>query len=187
MGMSESSRAPQARKTNTHLDLSRFPRPILDANPGHLRKALWYLIAAVLFQHSLALLPSRLKTIVLKAFGADVGRNAVIKPRVTIKYPWLLSVGDNCWIGENVWIDNPGRASIGSNVCISQGSYIVTGNHDYADPTFPFYAMPIEIGDRCWICARAILPPGSILQPGTVVSIGSVWQNVDTQPMAVDT
>jgi acetyltransferase-like isoleucine patch superfamily enzyme len=59
-----------------------------------------------------------------------------IKPSVNIKYPWLLEVGDHVWIGEEVWIDNLAKVRIGSNVCISQGAMLLTGNHDFTKSTF---------------------------------------------------
>jgi putative colanic acid biosynthesis acetyltransferase WcaF len=99
-----------------------------------------------------------------------------VKPSVHIKYPWFLEIGENVWIGEGVWLDNPGVIKIGSDVCISQGAYLVTGNHNFRKTTFDFISEPIEIGDGCWICAKAVIPPGSKIDPGTVVPIGSVWK-----------
>jgi putative colanic acid biosynthesis acetyltransferase WcaF len=75
--------------------------------------------------------PNRLKTFLLRLFGAQVGRGVLVKPRVNIKYPWFLKIGDFTWIGGGTWIDNLATVKIGSNVCLSQGSYLCTGNHDY--------------------------------------------------------
>ena len=164
------------RTTSTDLDLSRFSRPKIAGDRGPIVKSLWYLTSAVAFQHAFALLPYAAKAAILRFFGAKIGSSVVIKPRVTIKNPWFLTIGENSWIGEMVWIDNPGWVEIGRNVCISQGCYIVTGNHDYGDPAFGYFSQPIEIADRCWICAKAVVPPGAILPEGTVVPIGSVWR-----------
>ena len=71
-----------------------------------------------------------LKVRLLKMFGAKIGKGLVIKNNVIIKQPWYLTIGDDCWIGENVWIDNIDKVSIGSDVCISQGAMLLTGNHD---------------------------------------------------------
>ena len=167
------------RKTALSHSLAAFPRPAIEGDRGLLTKALWYLCGAILFQHSLALLPSAVKAAILRGFGAKIGTGVVIKPRVSIKSPWHLSVGDNSWIGEGAWIDNPGPVTIGNDVCLSQGVYIVTGNHDFTSPGFVFFAQPVEVGDRAWICAKAILPPGSIVPARTVVPIGAVWRNLD--------
>lgn len=164
------------KATHPDLDLSRFPPAEIQGNRNFFWRAAWLLVSAIFFQLPLPLLPSAVKSTVLRAFGARICDGAVIKPRVTIKYPWFLEVGKNVWIGEMVWIDNPGQVTIGANVCLSQGAYIVTGNHDYSDAGFAFFARPVTIGERVWVCARAIIPPGSDIAPGTIVPIGAVWR-----------
>lgn len=163
------------QKTPESLDLACFPVPLIEGNRSFLWIALWMLISALIFRPSLPILPYRAKAALLSLFGASIGNNLVVKPSVHIKYPWFLEIGDNVWIGEDVWFDNPGKIKIGSNVCISQGAYLVTGNHNLKKSTFDFFSGPIEVADRCWICAKAIIPPGSKIEPGTVVPIGSVW------------
>lgn len=166
-------------RTSDGLDLSLFPSPDIPGNRGPMVRAAWFLTNAMLFQSRLPLLPYELKASLLRLFGAKVGPGAVIKPRVGIKYPWFLEMGRNVWLGEAVWIDNPSKIEIGSNVCISQGAYLVTGNHDFGRENFRFFTQPIIVGNRVWICARAIIPPGSLIPPNTVVPIGSVWSNRD--------
>lgn len=173
--MSNDAKIPP-KATHSDLDLSRFPSAEILGNRSFFWRAAWLVVSAVIFQSRLPLLPSAVKSAVLRTFGAQIGSGAVIKPRVTIKYPWFLEAGENLWIGEMVWIDNPGQVTIGANVCLSQGVYMVTGNHDYSDAGFRFFARPVTIGDRAWVCARAIIPPGSEVASGTVVPIGSVWQ-----------
>ena len=103
-------------------------------------RAAWYVVNAILFRSSLfGLAPSRAKAHILRLFGARVGRGVVIKPRVDIKSPWFLTLGDHVWLGERVWIDNHTEVTLGSNVCVSQGAYIFTGNHDWSNPAFPFF------------------------------------------------
>ena len=65
-----------------------------------------------------------------------VGRSVIIKPRVRIKYPWFLQIGDNSWIGEDVWIDNLDSVIIKENVCISQGAMLMSGSHNYKSEKF---------------------------------------------------
>lgn len=70
-------------------------------------------------------------------FVAKIGKVAVIKPLVNIKYPWRLKIGNNVWIGENVWIDNLDDVTIANNVCIiSQFSLLLSGNNNYKEQSF---------------------------------------------------
>ena len=152
------------------LDLRRFKRPKLPGNRSFAWRAAWYLVNALFFQGAiLGLIPYRAKAMLLRAFGAKVGTGLVCKPRVSIKYPWFLELGDHVWLGEMVWIDNPCRVTIGSNVCISQGAYIFTGNHDWSDPAFAYFGEPIEIGDGVWVTAFQRIGPGQRIEPQTVV------------------
>jgi putative colanic acid biosynthesis acetyltransferase WcaF len=104
----------------------------------------------------------------------------VIKPRVNIKYPWRLSVGANSWIGEGSWIDNLVDVTIGANVCISQGAYLLTGNHDYKDPRFGFKGAPISLEDGSWVGAFAVVCPGAQLARNSIVTVGSVLRGGTT-------
>ena len=152
------------------LDLASFARPVIPGNRGVAWRAAWYVTCALFFQSPLlGLLPSGLKAALLRAFGARVGRGFVCKPRVTIKSPWFLSVGDSVWIGETVWIDNHCAVTIGSNACISQGVCIFTGNHDWNDPCFAFRCKPIAIGNCVWVTAFQRLGPGTTVPDGCVV------------------
>ncbi|MEK0086049.1 colanic acid biosynthesis acetyltransferase WcaF [Benzoatithermus flavus] len=154
-------------------NLARYEKPVLPGNRGILWRAAWYVVNALLFRGALlSLLPSAAKAAILRLFGARVGRGLVCKPRVGIKHPWFLELGDHVWLGEGAWIDNHCRVRIGSHVCISQEAYLCTGNHDWNDPGFAFRMAPIEIGEGAWIGARAILAPGAVIRRGEVVAAG---------------
>lgn len=110
----------------------------------------------------------------LRAFGSDVGVGVVIKPRVRIKFPWKLRVGNYSWIGESVWIDNLARTSIGEHVCVSQGAYICTGSHDWSKESFDLITNEVTLGSHSWICAKCIVAPGTRIGEGAVIGLGSV-------------
>ena len=73
-------------------------------------RVLWVVVSGLFFQTWFPW-PSGLKVGLLRVFGARIGSGTVIKPRVTIKYPWKLEVGDHVWIGEQAWIDNLDQVS----------------------------------------------------------------------------
>jgi putative colanic acid biosynthesis acetyltransferase WcaF len=152
-------------------DLGAFKRVPIEGNRSFAWRSVWYLLNALFFQGAiLGLIPYRAKAMLLRAFGASVGSGFVCKPRVSIKYPWFLELGDNVWLGEMVWIDNFCRVTIGSNVCISQGSYLFTGSHDWSDPGFAAFFAPIEIGEGVWVTAFQRIGPGRKIAPQTIVA-----------------
>lgn len=155
------------------VNLSAFENPEFDRGASRWKEFCWMLVSALFFRHSLAL-GNGLKIRLLRLFGARVGRGVLIKPGVQIKFPWRLSVGDHSWIGENVWIDNLARVDVGAHVCISQGAYIFTGNHNYKKETFDLMVQAVRIEDGAWVGARAVICPGVAVATHAVVAAGSV-------------
>ncbi len=147
--------------------------------PGRSRAArlLWLLISAVFFDTWVPW-PSYLKAAVLRLFGAKIGKGVVLKPHVRIKYPWRLSIGDDCWIGEGVWIDNLAQVSLGNDVCLSQRCMIETGNHDWSDPRFGLIVRGVVIADGAWAAVGSLLLPGSRLEAQAVLGAESVLTHV---------
>jgi putative colanic acid biosynthesis acetyltransferase WcaF len=143
--------------------------------PGRsgLLRALWYFFGCPLVR-SYWIPFSPIKVQLLRLFGARIGSNVTVKPGVLVKYPWHLVVGDDCWLGEGCWIDNLTTVRLGNNVCISQGAYLCTGNHDWSDPHFGLMVSPIQLNDGSWAGAKSLLGPGTVLGLCAVVGAGSV-------------
>ncbi len=163
-------------------DLSKFDNSWYKPG-GKVKRTLWYFLN-FFFLKSFLPYPSSFKVLILKVFGAKIGKGVVIKPDVNIKYPWFLEIGDNSWIGEGVWIDNIAQVKIGSNVCVSQGSYILTGNHDYKKESFDLMVKPVVIEDGVWVGAKSVVCPGVTLKSHSILSVGSVL-TADTEEYAV--
>jgi putative colanic acid biosynthesis acetyltransferase WcaF len=142
--------------------------------PGSFLKQFTWYIANRLFINTYLPWPMTFKVIILKAFGAKIGIGVVVKPKVNIKYPWFLSIGNSCWIGENVWIDNLTMVTMEANVCLSQGSMLLTGNHDYTKSTFDLIIKPIILENGAWIGAKATVCPGVKVGSHAVLTVNSV-------------
>ena len=120
---------------------------------------------------------SLLKVFWLRRFGAKIGAGVIIKPGVNIKYPWKLSIADHCWIGEDVWIDNLDEVKIEKNVCISQGAFLLCGNHNYKSSSFDLITKPITLKEGCWVGAKSIVGPGVTVNNHAVLAMGSITSN----------
>ena len=159
-------------------DLSSFDNSWY--KPGNpLKRAFWYVANVLFFQNRLFPF-NGIKILILKMFGAKIGRGVIIKPSVNIKYPWKLSIGDHCWIGENVWIDNLAQVSIGANSCLSQGAMLLCGNHNYAKSTFDLMASNIILEEGVWIGAQTVVCPGVTCCSHSILTVGSIaTKNLD--------
>lgn len=143
-------------------------------NPGSkIKRVAWYYVNCMIL-NSYWLPVSSVKVKLLRIFGAKVGVNVTIKPGVSIKYPWFLTLGDYVGIGEGTTIDNLGAVTIGQQSTISQGCYLVTGNHDYSSPSFELLIQPIDIEEGVWVGAFSVVCPGTRCSSQCVVSAGSV-------------
>ena len=145
--------------------------------PGSKTKIFLWMIVSFLFLRTPFPWPFFLKKWMLYLFGCKFGKGLVIKPNVNIKYPWRLRLGDHVWIGEDVWIDNLANVTIDSNVCISQGAMLLTGNHDYKSKSFDLIIGEINLKEGVWIGAKSIVCPGVVCNEASVLSVGSVATN----------
>jgi putative colanic acid biosynthesis acetyltransferase WcaF len=169
----------------THVDLSTHANPDFDPGRSFPLRGLWVIVEALILLNPM-LTSYRLKRWILRLFGAQIGRGVVIKPNVHVKYPWRLELGDHSWIGERSWIDNFVTVRIGSNVCISQGAYLCTGNHDWSDRSFRRFVESITVEDGAWVGAFTRIAPGLTVGEEAVVTLGSVLLS-DAEPHGVYT
>ena len=155
------------------IDLSTPDSSALDRGRSRVVELLWLLVGAPVLA-SRIMLSARVRSGLLRLFGARIGRNMYMKPGVRVKFPWYLTVGDHCWIGEDVWIDNLAPVLIGSHVCISQGAYLCTGNHDWSKPNLKLFTRPISIERGAWVGAKTLVGPGVTISQGAILTAGSV-------------
>ena len=134
---------------------------------------IWYLVNN--FIYNSYLFPfNKLKIYLLRIFGSTIGNGVIIKPKVNIKYPWNLQIGDHVWIGELVWIDNLDRIILGNNVTISQGALLISGSHNYNKSTFDLLIGKIILEDGVWIAAKSVVSSGVTCKTHSVLTLNSV-------------
>lgn len=165
------------------VDLSKFQNRSFRRGAPLWKELGWLIISALFFNHSLAIINS-IKVFLLRLFGAKIGQGVLIKPSVSIKFPWKLTIGDHVWIGKKVWIDNLDQVLIQDQICISQGAMLLSGNHDYTKATFDLIVKPITIKSGAWIGAKAVVCPGITVHSHAVLSVGSVATK-DLEPYTI--
>jgi putative colanic acid biosynthesis acetyltransferase WcaF len=169
----------------SHVDLTRTSRRGYRPGRTYPVRALWLVVETLILLNPMVT-PYSLKRLVLRGFGARIGKGVVIKPNVHVKYPWHLEIGDHAWIGERAWIDNFVKVRIGANTVVSQGAYLCTGNHDWSDPGMGLVVKPITVEDGAWVGAFVRIAPGVTVGSTAVVTLGSVLLR-DAEPAGVYT
>ncbi|MBN2891134.1 MAG: WcaF family extracellular polysaccharide biosynthesis acetyltransferase [Bacteroidales bacterium] len=161
-------------------DLSKYNNEWYKPGKNIVVRGLWYITNAVFFISPLFPF-SGIKKIMLRLYGARIGKGVVIKPSVNIKYPWRLKIGDYSWIGEKVWIDNLADVEIGDNVSISQGAILLCGNHNFKKSTFDLMIGKIIIEDGVWIGAKTVVTGDVTCFSHSILTAGSVAsKNLDS-------
>lgn len=130
----------------------------------------------------------REKTEILSSLFGNIGTN------VSVGTPFLCDYGCNIYIGNNVSINmnctfvDCNKIQIGNQVLISSNVQIYTSTHpvelserltpDWSPESGEYfcqtYALPVKIGNGCWIGGGVIILPGITIGDGTVIGAGSV-------------
>jgi putative colanic acid biosynthesis acetyltransferase WcaF len=160
------------------VDLRRYDQSWYDrGRPGWV-VLLWWLVQAIAFPLTLHS-ANGLRRFLLTLFGAQVGRDVLIRPTARFTYPWKVTIGDYSWIGDDVVFYSLDSIHVGNHCVISQHTYLCTGSHDLNDPTFGLKIAPIKIGNGAWITADCFIGPGVQIGANTVVGArSSVFGNL---------
>ena len=133
---------------------------------------LWWLVQAVVFPLTLHAhhAPRRL---LLRWFGARIGRGVAIRPSARFHYPWKIEIGDYSWVGSGVEFYSLGPIRLGNHTVVSQNTYLCTGSHNPADPAFGLQVAPIVIENGAWIAANCFIGPDVTIGANSLVGARS--------------
>jgi acetyltransferase-like isoleucine patch superfamily enzyme len=101
-------------------------------------------------------------------------RGGWVDCRSEIKFPENITIGNDCVVSLCT-IGAKAKIQIGSNVTISKGAVIETGSLTRQGQA-RHKALPIQIGNRAWIAAHAIVLGGSIIEEDCIVGAGVVFK-----------
>lgn len=150
---------------------------------NRLKRVVWTVCWALLYRISPRPLHAW-RVMLLRMFGAKMGRNCHFYPGARIWAPWNLVCADKVTAGEGAEIYNPAPMYFGANAIVSQGAYLCGATHDCDDPAFPLHAYSTSVGAYAWVCARAVVSPGVNLGEGAVLGLASVATR-DLEPWTI--
>jgi acetyltransferase-like isoleucine patch superfamily enzyme len=138
-----------------------------------------YILLLAIFQFIFRLTPfNSLRISLLRLAGSEIGDDNFISNKVRFEFPWRLLIGNNNYISDNVYLDcRGGSIVIGNNNDISIEAIFFTLSHDINSPQFVVKRGDIYIGNRSWVCARAIILPNTIVSDGVVVASNSTLRS----------
>jgi putative colanic acid biosynthesis acetyltransferase WcaF len=114
------------------------------------------------------------RIMLLRMFGAQIGKHCVIKASCSIWAPWNLRMGDYSCLSFDVDCYSVAPVYLGSNVTVSQYTFLCTASHDITDPHMALIMAQIRIEDGAWVAAKAFVGPGVTVGVGAVVGACAV-------------
>ena len=120
----------------------------------------------------------------LRLFGARIGRGVRIYNSAKIYYPPNLELGDSVVVAPDVDLYCVDSIRMEPNSMVSQYSYLCTASHDYRQPHLPLITAPIVVESQAWICADVFVGPGVTINEGAVVGARSTVTR-DVEPWSV--
>ncbi len=138
--------------------------------------------------HTLAYEQKEEKREILKQLFGRIGTN------VSVGQPFICDYGRNIYLGNNVSVNmnctfvDCNRITIGDNVLIASNVQLYTAAHpvelsvrltpDWNPEMEEYfcrtYALPITIGNGCWLGGGVVVLPGITIGNGSVIGAGSV-------------
>jgi acetyltransferase-like isoleucine patch superfamily enzyme/glycosyltransferase involved in cell wall biosynthesis len=134
----------------------------------YIKRALWMIVRASLFRPSFHNWYGW-RRLLLRLFGAKIGRGVRVRPTTFVEIPWNLEIGQDVVIGDYAIVYSLGKITIGRAATISQYAHLCAGTHDYTKRRFPLLKPPIVIGEESWIAADAFIGPGVTIGARAVV------------------
>jgi putative colanic acid biosynthesis acetyltransferase WcaF len=142
--------------------------------PEKLKRLAWEIIWLIAFRSTPRWTLHWWRRMLLRMFGARIGRGCRIAPTCKVWAPWKLHMGEFSALGDNVDCYSMDRILIGSKVAISQRTFLCSGSHDITSLRRPLITAPIVIHDHAWVAAECFVHPGVTIGEGAVVGARSV-------------
>ncbi len=140
----------------------------------------WNVCALLFFRPFVGPLFWRWRNLLLRLFGATIGKGSKVSASAKVWAPWNLEIGEYTAIGAGANCYNSGKIVLGSKVVVSQGAYLCAASHDITNPLNPLITAPIHIGSFAWIAAEAFVNMGITIGEGAVVGArAAVFKDVD--------
>ena len=134
---------------------------------------IWRCVDTVFFKTSLNPL-SCWRVLLLRLFGAKIGKGCYISPKCTIFIPWNIEIGNFVSIDDYAYIKPRTKITIGDYVSISNFVHIIPGGHDIRARNLASDLKPVTIGNGAFIGADSYIGKGVTIGQMAVIGARSV-------------
>lgn len=153
------------------VDLSRFRSNLSLGN--RMARAVWGVVWILLFRPS-PRIAFGWRRMLLRIFGARIGRGVRVYNSVRVFLPANLVLDDRTVVGPDVDLYCVATIHLEPDAMVSQYSHLCAATHDYTLASLPLVARPITIGSQAWVCAGAFVGPGVVVGRRAIVGARAV-------------
>ncbi len=114
------------------------------------------------------------RNLLLRLFGAKIGKGVRFYPSVDVFYPWNLEVEDLVTVAWKVQLYSLGKITLRKGCIISHDSSLCAGSHDYTKPNRPLLTPPIEVGKGVWVASKAFIGPNVRIGANSIIGARTV-------------
>jgi putative colanic acid biosynthesis acetyltransferase WcaF len=158
------------------VDLSKFDHSKINRKRSFFVRGSWLIVQSFFFDTSFPW-PYKLKRFILLCFGAKIGKGGTLRSRLHIHSPWMLDIGENCWIGDGCKLLSVEKITIEDNVALAHEVYLAAGGHDIKSRSMAPKNKPILIKSGSWLASTCFISGGVTIGKNVVVAGGAVVFN----------
>ncbi len=181
LDMSEDTQRNDADEPGARVDVSNYHN--VHSVGNRIARGIWMIVWTLLFRPTPKVFHGWRK-LLLRLFGAKIGRGVNVYPSVKVWAPWNLRMADYSCMASDVDCYNVAPITIGEHTTVSQYSFLCAASHDFEQSDMPLVTAPIVIADQVWICADVFVGPSVTVGQGAVVGARSTVMK-DVKPWTV--
>jgi putative colanic acid biosynthesis acetyltransferase WcaF len=167
---------PVAMHAPPHVDVSAYQSSFSFRH--RLARLIWSMVWLLLFRPS-PWFCYGWRRLLLRVFGAKIGKRAIVHSSARIWAPWNLEMEEYSCLSSSVDCYCVAKVLIGAHATVSQYSFLCTASHDISDPNMKLTTSLITIGAGAWVCADVFVGPGVTIGEGAIAGArASVFKDV---------
>lgn len=145
-----------------------------------LGRLIWNITCPILFRIFMSPLCQGWRNMILRLFGAKIGKHVTIHHSVKIWAPWNLVMEDNTCLAHDVDCYNVDKVVIKQDATVSQHAFLCTASHNIMSKQHELVTAPITIGQHAWVGAHAFVGMGVTVGVNAVIgATSSVFKDVE--------
>lgn len=144
-------------------------------------RLIWNLVWLFFFRPFSLPFFNKWRILLLRSFGAKIGKGCKIHSSVKFWAPWNIEMGNLVAFGFDALCYNPGKIILGDNITISQRVHLCSASHDITNVKNPLITKEIIIKNRSWVAADAFVGMGVTIGEGAVIGArAAVYKDIDS-------